>query len=177
MSFYSAWRDSRDRRRRASAYVERLALGRGPSDAAWLARAANEEFHATREVMFMHRAMALIVAERDALDDRTASDVSRALASIVDHEMQRNPDTGALWTVRWREYSSALAMRGSIESPSTRFARVLLGGAGLRSADDALLASAVQAVQSTRNAANEALRAAFGVATLPDDVRPSAIQG
>ncbi len=175
MSFLSEWRASRERRRRANAYLGAVLDGAETRDVEWLAIAAGRDV-ASRELTFARRALALIVAERDALDDRTASDVARELVPIVDGEARRDPQLGRAWSERAREYTAAFVARGSVESPTARFARVLLNGASVNSADSATFASATQFVQISRAKANEALRAAFGSASLPEDVRPSAIQ-
>ena len=175
MGVFSEWSESRERRRRAAAYLRRLSLRGTSIDTQWLTRAGSTELLADRELRFMHRAMALIVSERDALDDRTASEVARSLAPTIASEAVHSPETGRLWADRWREYTAALAVRGTVESPSARLARVLIAGAGIAGVNAELLTSATHAVQAARNVANESLRAAFGVASLPDDVRPSAI--
>ena len=126
---------------------------------------------------FARRAIGLIVAERDALDDRTAADVAHQLAPVVAAEARRDAEAGRLWTERWRSYTTALAVRGNPESPAARLARVLLSGAGLMepTADD--LQQITAFVHETRGNLNEHLRAAFGAASLPEDVRPSALRG
>lgn len=175
MSFLSEWRASRERRRRANAYLVAVLVDAEARDGEWLAIAAGHDV-ASRELTFARRALALIVAERDALDDRTASDVARELATVIEREARRDPQVGRAWSERAREYTAAFVVRGTVESPAARFARVLLNGASVNSADGAAFASATQFVQVSRAKANEALRAAFGAASLPEDVRPSAIQ-
>ena len=175
MSFLSEWRASRERRRRARTYLGAVLADAETRDVEWLMLAAGHEV-AMRELTFARRALALIVAERDALDDRTASDVARELTAIIEHEARHAPQVGRAWSERGREYTAAFVARGSVDSPAARFARVLLNGASINGADSATLASAMQFVQISRAKANEALRAAFGAASLPEDVRPSAIQ-
>ena len=176
MGLYSEWRNARRRRRSAAAYLERVSQEGGTDSALWLSSVGGDE-RAASELLFLRRALALIVAERDALDDRTASDVAHGLASVIAREAQDNSETGRRWVDRWREYTAALAVRGSAESPSARLARVLLRGAGVETINADTLATTTSVVHSTRVQANEALRAAFGVASLPDDVRPSAMHG
>lgn len=175
MSFFSEWRAARERRRRANAYLGAVLADAETRDIEWLATAAGRDV-ASRELTFARRALALIVAERDALDDRTASDVARELAAIIEREARRDPEVGRAWSERARAYTAAFVVRGSVESPAARFARVLLQGASVNGADSATIASATQFVQLARAKANEALRAAFGAASLPEDVRPSAMQ-
>ena len=176
MGVYSEWRNARRRRRCAGEYLDRVLPDSGTDSASWLTRVGGRE-RAASELLLLRRALALIVAERDALDDRTASDVAHCLAPVIAREAQENSETGHRWVDRWREYTAALAVRGSAESPSARLARVLLRGTGVETIDAGTLAATSALVQSARVQANEALRAAFGVASLPDDVRPSAMRG
>ena len=175
MGLYAEWRHARRRRRCAGEYLDRVLPESGTDSALWLSRIGGER--TASELLFLRRALALIVAERDALDDRTASDVAHCLAPLIAREAQADSVTGRRWVDRWREYAAALAVRGSAESPSARLARVLLAGTGAETIDADMLAAASAVVQSARVHANEALRAAFGVASLPDDVRPSAMHG
>ena len=176
MGMLATWRAARDRRRRSAAYLDALLHAPDPADVAWLATLAGGSALAGRELVFARRAVGLIVAERDALDDRTASDVAHQLAVVVDREARETPDMGRAWAERWRAYTAALAVRGDAEAPATRLARVLLAGAGVPEPSADVLARATQFVIATRTRANEALRAVFGVASLPEDVRPSAMR-
>ncbi len=176
MGFYADWRNARRRRRRAAEYLERVLQDSGPDSALWVSSIGGGE-RAASELLYLRRALALIVAERDALDDRTASDVAHCLAPVIAREAQDNAETSRRWVDRWREYTAALAVRGSAESPSARLARVLLRETGIETTNADALATTTAMVQSARVQANEALRAAFGVASLPDDVRPSAMHG
>jgi hypothetical protein len=67
-------------------------------------------------------------------------------------------------------------VRGQVDAPATRLGRVLLEAAGVANPGTDSLERATQFIGSHRARANEALRAAFGVASLPDDVRPSAMR-
>ena len=175
MSFLSEWRTSRKRRRRAIVYLNTVLADPERGDVEWLSLAVGDEV-ARRELTFARRALALVVAERDALDDRTASDVARELVTTVEREARCDPEVGRAWSERAREYTAAFVARGMVETPAARFARVLLNGAAVSNADTVAFASAIQFVQASRTKANEALRAAFGAASLPDDIRPSAMQ-
>ncbi len=145
-------------------------------DLEWMNGVVNNERVAHRELAFGRRAIALIVAEHDALDDRTASNVAHLLAAVIDREASNEPEMGRAWIERWRAYSAALAARGGGESISARLAKVLLAGAGVPHATSPEIARATQFVIGTRSRANEALRAAFGEASMPEDVRPSAMR-
>ena len=178
MSILSDWRTQRDRRRRATIYLSAITPAVTTSDANWLTAIARgtDNARVMRELQFVQRAVGLIVAERDALDDRTASDVAHQLASVIDLEATRDADAGRAWSERWRAYTGALAVRGSTEGPTTRLARVMLGAAGVHAPTAEQLDRATQHVQSVRAAANEALRTAFGAASLPEDIAPSAVR-
>jgi hypothetical protein len=131
---------------------------------------------ARRELRFALLALGLIVAERDALDDQTASDVSHQLQPLLAAEAKRDPEVGRLWPERWRAYTAALALRGSPEAPAVRLARVLLEAVQVPAPTPAQLERVTAFVQENRSALNEALRAVFGAASLPEDVRPSALR-
>ncbi|HYW33265.1 MAG TPA: hypothetical protein VE869_17315 [Gemmatimonas sp.] len=176
MGMLNEWRAGRERRRRSATYLVALLQAPSPSDVEWLSRLSGNASTAAQELMFARRAIGLIVAERDALDDRTASDVAHQLADVVVREARDAPARGRAWAERWRAYTGALAVRGETDAPATRLARVLLAGAGLESPGADAMARATLYVSSTRTQANEALRAVFGVASLPEDVRPSAIR-
>ena len=177
MGLWTDWRAQRERSRRAATYLGQLLRTPGPADGAWLRSMSVPDAVANRELTFAKRAIGLIVAERDALDDRTASDVAHQLAPVITRESRSTPELGREWGERWRSYTAALAVRGSAESPPARLARVLLAGAGVAEPTAEQLTRATQFVLDTRGAANVVLRDVFGVATLPDDIRPSALRG
>jgi len=89
--------------------------------------------HARWELRYAHRALAVLVAERRARDDRTTSLVAAAThdASVADPHVA--PDTAALaerqFNDRLAAYRDALRAR-TREPAATRLARVLLVFAG-----------------------------------------------
>lgn len=178
MSIFSEWKLARDRRKRATVYLSAITPSLAQADSDWLTAMvpAVSKARVIRELEFARRALGLIVAERDALDDRTASDVAHQLASVINVEARRDADAGRAWSERWRAYTSALALRGSSEAPAARLARVLLTASGVNAPTTEQLVRATQYVLSARTSANEALRTAFGAASLPEDVRPSAVR-
>ena len=176
MRWLAEWRAVRGRRRRADGYLHAMLLPPESADVQWMESLAVRPDVARRELVFARRAIGLIVAERDALDDRTASDVAHQLAVVIASEVRDVPDMGRAWSERWRAYTATLAVRGESEAPAARLARVLLAGVGVTSPNTQELVRATQFVLATRTRANEALRAVFGVASLPDDVRPSALR-
>lgn len=174
MGLIAEWRASRERRLRAEQYLRKVLASPESREVDWLATLCGDRIGAERELRLLRRAVALIVAERDALDDRTASDVSHALTAS-DVGSAREVDAG-MWATRFRSYTAALAVRGQSDSPAARLAKVLLEGAGVSAPSSADAERATEIVQSVRVNANEALRGVFGVASLPEDVRPSAMR-
>ena len=177
MSILSEWRMARERRKRAAIYLAAITQPVAPADIEWLTRLIpdHDAQLASRELQFARRAIGLIVAERDALDDRTASDVAHQLAGVISAEGRQNPVAGRAWSERWRAYTSALAARGSTESPAARLGRVMLAGSGVDHPATEQLLRATQYILAVRTGANEALRTAYGSASMPEDVRPSAL--
>lgn len=176
MGMLAEWRASRERRRRAARYLDALLVPPDAADVEWLASKGSSRELAVRELEFARRAVGLIVAERDALDDRTASDVAHQLAGVVAREARERPELGRAWAERWRTYTATLAVRGDGEAPAARLARVLLGSIGVTRPTTEEMVRATQILLGVRTRANEALRAVFGVASLPEDVRPSALR-
>jgi hypothetical protein len=177
MGMWSEWRASRDRSRRASTYLGQLLRDPANADLAWLQAFGAAPDVAERELTFATRAISLIVAERDALDDRTAADVAHQLAPVISREARSTACLGRQWSERWRAYTAALAARGQVDAPATRLARVLLGGVGIDSPSAEALQRATRFVLDMRGEANVALRDVFGIAVLPEDIRPSALRG
>lgn len=178
MSILSEWRVARDRRKRAAVYLSAITQHVAPADIDWLTKLIDggRSELAVRELQFARRAIGLIVAERDALDDRTASDVAHQLATVISSEARQDAVAGRAWSERWRAYTSALAARGSTESPAARLARVMLAGSGIVEPSAEQLVRGTQYILGVRTGANEALRTAYGSASLPEDVRPSAVR-
>jgi hypothetical protein len=181
VTFWRRWRDEQTRRRRAALYVASLAREPDDADVAWLTThdRARDGDHARWELRYARRALGLIVAERDALDDRTASLVGRALANAL--RADRNVAPGKLAVAeqqlndRLRAYGGALRERGGVAT-GARLGRTLLdfvAGAGSRH-EPAALAHAGELLARYIDEANETLRSTFGAAMLPEDVRPSA---
>ena len=79
--FTSEWRSARERQRRTRLVVEGLRREPDEADVAWLADAAadGDADHARWELRYARAALGLIGAQRDALDDRTASELAAGL--------------------------------------------------------------------------------------------------
>ncbi len=175
------WREARQLNRRAAAYVASIRAEPADADAQWLADCATrgDLDHARWELRYARRALGLIAAERDALDDRTPSAIARELTA----SLAREPlvDAAKLevaerqFNQRLRAYSDVLAERTGSEPTAARLGRTLLtfaGGGFTPSQADVeragLLASAYLADGSA------ALQKVFGVAELPEHISPSA---
>jgi hypothetical protein len=145
-----------------------------PTDVEWLAETAtgDDRDRAAWELRYLRRALGLIVAQRDALDDRTASAVAHELTA----EMAKDRNVAAplirlaerQFNDRLSAYREMIALRGTAESLPERIGRTLLlmSGAG-RMAKDDLERAAILSERYVLHA-SERLRAAFGAATLPD---------
>jgi len=167
-------REQRRRQAAAEQYLAALLRPLEADDVRWLQECAGlGREQVQRELLFAQRAIGLIVAERDALDDQTAADVAHAIDATVAKESRAYQDPAAEWVDHWLEYHEALAIRGRAEPPMRRIARVLLRRVGVSEPGSPQLVRAVGIVTRHRHAANEALAAAFGVVDLPEDRVPS----
>jgi hypothetical protein len=171
----------REARRRAAAYVRGLWDEPADTDAEWLAATATggDIDHARWELRYARRALGLLVAQRDALDDRTASLVARALAEAMETDPGVAVDAQELaarqFNDRLTAYRDALNAR-SAEPVGTRLGRVLLVFSGsVRAARGPALGTAGELLARYLDASNAALRRHFGQAELPEDQPPSAI--
>jgi hypothetical protein len=167
------WREQRALRARASAYVTTLFAEPPSDDVRWLAvhGAREDTDHARWELRYLRRALGLLTAQRDALDDRTASVVAHELARALGRDPAVAP--GKLKIVerqlnaRLRGYADALTTR---EGAGTgwHLGRALLGFAGRReSAPPEIVAGAGDLAARYLTEVNEALRKQFGEATSP----------
>jgi hypothetical protein len=172
LGLLAAWRRERERRRLAERFVERAGTERvDPSDVAWLELHGATATTARRELQLLQRAVTQLVAERDALDDRTAADVAHVLAARA---IGAGSELSQAWPERWRAYSGAASLRGQPDAPAVRLARVFLLSCDV--APDLALPEATRRLQDFRTRANAALRETFGEVSLPEDVRPSALR-
>ncbi len=179
MRLFRSFRDNRALLRRSAAYAAALMQEPSTADVEWLARDATrgDVDHAMWELRYLRRALGILVAQRDALDDRTPSESLRALV----HRMQkdRNVDGGLVelaerqFNARLSAYRDAFTSRGQ-GSATMRVAQNLLAFSGgpIRTDDPAVLRGA-EVVSRYLLESNAALRASFGAANLPEDVAPS----
>lgn len=182
MAFFQRWRAERQLQRKAGRYCD--ALGSEPStdDVTWLTTAAThgDEDHARWELRYARCALGLLIAQRDALDDRTASAVAQALGASFEQDSRIDPDRRELaerqFNARLSAYRDALGVRGP--DASVRLGQTLLAFAGGSFRDaDAQVRRAGDILSSYEREANDALRTVFGAAALPEHEPPSALAG
>jgi hypothetical protein len=129
---------------------------------------------------YARMAIAVFVAERDALDDRTSSDVVAALDAALAVDNRVAPDMRPLaerqFADRRQGYREAFFATGGAAGNHEKLGRVLLAFAsdGTRSAGSPL-ARATSLLGEYVVEANEALRDAYGTASLPEHLPPSEI--
>lgn len=182
MPFFQRWRAERQLQRKAGQYVQAIAQEPAPDDVAWLATVATrgDEDHARWELRYARCALGLLVAQRDALDDRTASLVAGAIGRGFDEDARIDPDRRDLaerqFNARLSAYRDALGVRGA--DASRRLGQTLLAFAGgaFKGADEQVR-RAGEVLSAYERAANDSLRQVFGAAVLPEHVPPSAIVG
>ena len=174
VGWWEAWRTRRALEMRAAAYVS--ALGREPSagDVEWLATVAagGDLDHARWELRYARWTVGLLGAQRDALDDRTASLVARALAAALARDSSIAPGKLRVaerhLNLRLRAYGDALTNREGAGS-GWHLGRALLRFAGRSDAvSGEMVARAGDIVSHYLAEANASLRDQFGEATLPD---------
>jgi hypothetical protein len=182
MALFERWRVARQLRRKAGRFVAAVSGEPSAADVTWLARTATrgDEDHARWELRYARRAVALLVAQRDALDDRTGSIVAAALAEGLATDTRIDQDRRDLaerqFNARLSAYRDALGAR--VPDASVRLGQTLLAfsGGSFRDANDHVKrAGAIVAAYVEESA--EALRTIFGTASLPEHIPPSAAVG
>lgn len=183
MSRWREWFGGRAADPRAAAYVAVLCEEPANADVDWLAAhgTRGDTDHARWELRYVRRAVGLLAAQRDALDDQTASLVASELTGALHRDPRVAANKRAVaeqqFNARLRAYSDALVNRESGESVAARLGRLLLDFAGPRDVPPAdVVERAGEVIARYRVDANQALRAHFGVAELPEDVAPSALR-
>jgi hypothetical protein len=180
--FFRQWRTERQLQRKALQFVGHIEAEPAGEDVAWLATTATrgDEDHARWELRYARAAIGLLVAQRDALDDRTASVVGRALSDRFDQDERIDRDrrdlAGRQFNARLSAYRDAFGSRGSAARGVLGQTLLAFAGGAFRDAEDQVSrASAI--LGGYEREANEALRSVFGAAALPDNVPPSALIG
>lgn len=174
------WRARRALRAQATAYVAALFRDPPDEDVRWLAQSATggDVDHARWELRYAKRALGLLTAQRDALDDRTASAVAAALGVALSRDSAIAPGRLRIaerqLNSRLRAYGEALVSR---EGAGTgwHLGRALLDFAGSKGTNPPdTVAKAADMLARYLAEANEALREHFGAPRLADDVPANA---
>jgi len=181
---FGRWREDRELQRKADAYVAALMREPVDDDVKWLASSATkgDVDHARWELRYARRALGLIVAQRDALDDKTGSAVARILADAIARDRSVDASTIEIaerqFNARISAYRDSLDAKSSTIPVTTRLGQTLFAfsGGAFRDAK-ADVARGGELLTSYAAEANEALRAAFGTAQLPENLPPSAVSG
>lgn len=181
--FLVAWpfgksKATEQRRRSVLSYVSRASIEPDDPDVEWLASAIGDGDidRARWELRYARRALALLVAERDALDDRTGSEVARELRQAL--QMDRSVAAGMVGLAerqlneRLSYFRSGFSDRSTIEPLDSRLARVFLDRSGVRNVSGNA-DRAADIIRRYVETSQDALRAAFGVAAVPEDLPPS----
>lgn len=184
LPFTPEWREARERARRSHIVVGTLRREPAEADVDWLADAAanGDRDHARWELRYARAALGLVVAQRDALADRTAAELSAGVLAALGADPHIAVDRRELAERQFNErllaYREAMTLRGGTIQAADRVGRCLLAFAsdGARTAG-APLAYAIELLQRYADEAAESLRAAYGEAELPEDVKPSVIRG
>jgi hypothetical protein len=182
MALFKQWRAARQLQRKADQFVAALVNEPSAEDVTWLARAATrgDEDHARWELRYARRAIGLLVAQRDALDDRTGSLVARALTEAFEEDERIDRDRRDLaerqFNARLSAYRDALGAR--VPDSAIRLGQTLLAFSGGSFREiDANVRRAGDVLGAYEKEANETLRAVFGTAALPEHIPPSAMAG
>jgi hypothetical protein len=176
--FFGKSKAAEQRRRNVQTYILAAAAEPDDQDVQWLASIAGDGDldRARWELRYARRALALLVAERDALDDRTGSIVAREMRQAL--QMDRSVAAGMVAVAerqlnqRLTSFRTAFADRNAGDSPELRVARVLLDRVGVRDLSGNV-GRASEVVRTYLEASQDALRRAFGIASVPEDVPPS----
>jgi hypothetical protein len=162
----------------AQRYVARVVEEPTADDVAWLSAAAtgDDQDRAAWELRYLRRALALLVAQRDALDDRTSSAVARelGLAMQADRHVaaERLKMAERQFNERLSAYREMIALRGMPDSPAERVARTLLLLSGCPRVEQDAVAQGAALVERWLRESEEGLRAAFGDPRLPASAAP-----
>jgi len=149
-------------------------------DVDWLGRTATkgDADHALWELRYARRALGLLVAQRDALDDRTGSTVASVLSAAAARDRNVDSSTREIserqFNARISAYRDGLDSRASGVPVATRLGQTLFAFAGgaFRDAGDNV-ARGGELLVAYVTESNLALQAAFGTAKLPENIAPS----
>lgn len=176
--FFGKSKAAEQRRGAVQAYVAEVSAEPDDQDVQWLASvAADSDLDRARwELRYARRAIGLLVAEREALDDRTGSLVAREMRQAL--QMDRSVAAGMVavaerqFNQRLTSFRTSIADRVAGDTPELRLARVLLDRVGVRDVSGNVTRAAAT-VRKYLDGSQDALRRTFGVASVPEDVPPS----
>lgn len=181
MALFTRWRAERELKRKAERYVAGLMGEPESGDVEWLAATATrgDPDHARWELRYARRALGLLTAQRDALDDRTGSVVAHTLDEAFARDQHIATDmldvAERQFNARLAAYSDVLTARGGAPM-ETRLGQTLFAfsGGAFRHADEHVLRAGAT-LRGYLDEANASLREAFGTATLPENLPPSSV--
>lgn len=180
MPLFEKWRVERSRRRKAATFAAGLLREPEPVDVEWLARVATrgDLDHAQWELRYARRALGLLAAQRDALDDETGATVARALDEAFGHDGNIAAEMRAVaerqFNARLSAYRDALIGHGAVTAPRLGQCLLAFAGGSFRNIDSNV-ARAGDLLTAYLAQASAALRDVFGAAALPENIAPSAI--
>jgi hypothetical protein len=183
MAFFARWRAERELQRKAATFVDALFRDPDDADVEWLAGIATrgDADHARCELRYARRSLGLIAAQRDALDDRTASIVAKAIseAFVRDQNIASAmvETSERQFNARLSAYRDGLAAKAGAPTPIRMGQTLMAFAGGSFKKQDANIVRAGELLATYLTEANEALRASFGTAVLPENVPPSALAG
>jgi hypothetical protein len=178
--FFGSWRAERTRGANARRYVAALMAEPDAAYVTSLAKAGDgDEDHARWELRYARRAIGLLVAERDALNDLTGSDVAAALEIAHRGDAEIAADRRAVAERQLNErllaYRTAMADRSTRKGTAERLAAVLLTYAGAMPMNSGVSALGAEIAGAILSECNGTLRETYGEASLPEDRKPSEI--
>lgn len=182
LPFTAAWRAARERDRRATRVAAGLGQEPDAADVAWLAEAAadGDDDHARWELRYARAAIGLLLAQRDALDDRTAAELAGAIGDFLERDPRIADDCRDLAVTQFNErllaYREAFQLRHGPITAADALGRCLLAFAsdGARTAG-APLPYAIELLERYAGEARVLLATAYGEVRLPEDVPPSVV--
>ncbi len=176
LPFLRQWREERARLQRADRYAEVLMAPPPEALVAQLAELTDgDRDHAAWEWRYARRALGIIVAERDAQDDRTASEIVAAFGDRQALDPDVAPERRAMSLRQFNErlaaYRGAVANRVSADPLSVRLGFVLLRFHPPQAPSAHAAATLGLALEAVVVELNAALRGIYGPPKMEEDER------
>lgn len=173
LTFLRTWRAARVRTQRAERFADTLMVAPPRALVSQLADLTDGDVdHAAWEWRYARRALGIIVAERDAQDDRTASEIVAAFSArqALDADVAADRRAIALrqFNDRLAAYRGAVANRVSADPLSVRLGFVLLRFQPPATPTPAAAAALGLALEALMAELNGALAAIYGPPVLHD---------